>query len=143
MVNKSYCLPSLVTMVRLMDCNSSIAANVMCVRWSNGQGKHLASGGDDKCILIWEQDTNAEQRSIPFGSIDGVANIENWRVLRMLRGHESDVLDLAWSPDNDYIVSCSLDRYVAVWDAKTFGTFYIGKLTSKNCCVNFLDITTL
>lgn len=31
----------------------------------------------------------------------------------------TDVVDIAWSPENEYIASCSLDRNVIVWDGKS------------------------
>ncbi|OMH82217.1 Protein HIR1 [Zancudomyces culisetae] len=47
--------------------------------------------------------------------------MEHWRVIKRLTGHESDVVDVCWSPpDNKYLASCGLDNVVFVWDGKTF-----------------------
>ncbi|KAJ9076324.1 HIR complex subunit [Entomophthora muscae] len=39
---------------------------VNCVRWSRGDGEFLASGSDDKLVLIWELDT-ASEAAVGFG----------------------------------------------------------------------------
>jgi len=36
-----------------------------------------------------------------------------------LRGHEMDVLDLAWSTNDDYLASCSIDNKVLVWSTRS------------------------
>lgn len=68
-----------------------------------------------------------------FGSNE--VNIENWRSVKRLVGHENgkfgcsgtylmpvDVQDLNWSPDNHLLVSVGLDSAIMVWNAQTFGT---------------------
>ncbi|CAB4382410.1 WD40 repeat-like protein [Rhizophagus irregularis] len=94
--------------------------SVLCVRWSNRDGRYLASGSDDQLLLIWEWDKSTEAwagQSI-FGS--GEQNIENWKPVRRLTGHQSDVVDLAWSRDNTYLASCGLDNLVFIWDGRKF-----------------------
>ncbi|ORX92019.1 WD40 repeat-like protein [Basidiobolus meristosporus CBS 931.73] len=94
---------------------------VLCLSWSNGTGRYLASGSDDNIILIWELDRSSDgYGSVPFGSFDGVGNVEHWKAARRLAGHESDVTDLSWSPDNRYLASCGLDSHVIIWDTATF-----------------------
>jgi len=48
------------------------------------------------------------------GSVD---NYENWKRLRVLKGHSLDVVGLAWSPNDMFLVSCSLDSEapICVW----------------------------
>ncbi|RKP23997.1 WD40-repeat-containing domain protein, partial [Syncephalis pseudoplumigaleata] len=64
---------------------------VLCVKWSSKTGQYLATGSDDKIIVIWVLDT-------PL----------------------ADVADLAWSPDNRYLASCGLDSKVIIWHGQTF-----------------------
>ncbi|KAI8365862.1 WD40-repeat-containing domain protein [Choanephora cucurbitarum] len=91
---------------------------VLCVRWSNVEGRYLASGSDnDNVIIIWEKDKNVTAGSV-FGSSE--VNHETWRAVKYLRGHESDVQDLAWSSDNQYLASCGVDGFVIVWNGSTF-----------------------
>jgi len=32
----------------------------------------------------------------------------------------ADVLDLAWSPGNQWLASCSIDNTVVIWNVETF-----------------------
>ncbi|CAG8666614.1 1767_t:CDS:2, partial [Ambispora leptoticha] len=89
---------------------------VLCVRWSQIEGRHLASGSDDKIVLIWELDSGYGGKV--FGSDE--QNVENWKISKRLTGHESDVVDIAWSSDNTYLASCGLDNLVFIWDGQTF-----------------------
>ncbi|TPX42942.1 hypothetical protein SeMB42_g04932 [Synchytrium endobioticum] len=95
---------------------------VICVRFSNGDGRFLASGSDDQKILIWELDRSPTAFSgLEFGAdTDGEVSVEAWRVYKRLVGHDSDVQDMSWSPDNAYLASCGLDSTVIIWDGQTF-----------------------
>lgn len=56
---------------------------VNSVRWSTN-GQMLASGGDDKIVMIWKR---VKGSSGVFGS-SGLTKIkENWRCISTLRGH--------------------------------------------------------
>ncbi|KAL8566416.1 hypothetical protein ACOMHN_011994 [Nucella lapillus] len=89
---------------------------VNCVRWSEN-GKFLASGGDDKLIMIW-QTSRGFGSGKSFGS--NVTIVEHWRSVATLRGHVGDVLDLAWSPHDVWLASCSVDNTIVVWNALKF-----------------------
>ncbi|KAI9002474.1 WD40-repeat-containing domain protein [Hyaloraphidium curvatum] len=95
---------------RLLSALTGHDAAVLVVRWSP-DGKRLATGGDDRAVMLWERDDEA----VEFG---GPRNEEGYRVVKVLRGHDSDVVDLAWSVDGDLLATCSLDRSVVVWDAR-------------------------
>ena len=56
-----------------------------CLRWSNN-GKYLASGGDDKMVIIWQLSGNSGSSTV-FGTGGAVVNIENWKNVTILRGH--------------------------------------------------------
>ncbi|XP_075969948.1 histone cell cycle regulator-like protein [Anticarsia gemmatalis] len=86
-------------------------ACVNCVRWSNG-GKYLASGGDDRLVMVWGL-------SVAPGT-PGKHKAETWRCLATLRGHAGDVLDLAWSPLDKWLASCSVDNTIIIWNAEKF-----------------------
>ncbi|EDW26788.1 GL14721 [Drosophila persimilis] len=91
-------------------------ACVNCVRWSQN-GVYLASGSDDKLIMIWRKITGS---SGVFGTGGMQKNHESWKCFHTLRGHAGDVLDLAWSPNDIYLASCSIDNTVIIWDAQAF-----------------------
>ncbi|KAH3894120.1 protein HIRA-like [Dreissena polymorpha] len=89
-------------------------ACVNCVRWS-GNGRYLASGGDDKLVLIWEISRYGAGGSV-FGSDSKI--VECWRPTHTLRGHAGDVLDLAWAPGDIWLATCSIDNTVIIWNAE-------------------------
>lgn len=92
----------------------------MCVKWSNGEGKYLATGSDDMIVMIWQLDRTSDAwGGSSFGNSDG-PNVENWRAVKRLSGHESDVTEVSWSPENTYLASAGLDSRIIIWDGKTF-----------------------
>lgn len=107
---KDECVPKV-----LCQMDNHLAC-VNCVRWSR-DGRFLASGGDDKLIMIW-QTSRYGVGSTVFGSDCKV--IESWRPVHTLRGHTGDVLDLAWSPSDVWFATCSIDNTVIVWNAEQF-----------------------
>jgi len=88
-------------------------ACVNCVRWSNS-GQYLASGGDDKLVMVWQLSRYPGGSTI-FGG-GGKTNVEHWRCVSTLRGHSGDVLDLDWSPDDQYLASSSVDNTIRIWN---------------------------
>lgn len=90
-------------------------ACVNCVRWSSTG--LLASGGDDKLIMIWRFAGASIGGSSIFG---GKAGVETWRCIATLRAHEGDILDIAWAPHNPWLASASVDNNIIIWDATKF-----------------------
>uniref|UniRef100_A0A1B0CV75 Protein HIRA n=1 Tax=Lutzomyia longipalpis TaxID=7200 RepID=A0A1B0CV75_LUTLO len=87
-------------------------ACVNAVRWSlNGQC--LASGGDDKTVMVWKRGKGSGG---VFGSGGFTKSAENWRCVTTLRGHAGDILDIAWSPRDKWLSSCSVDNTIIIWD---------------------------
>ncbi|XP_049722985.1 protein HIRA isoform X4 [Elephas maximus indicus] len=93
-------------------------ACVNCVRWSNS-GMYLASGGDDKLIMVWKRATYIGPSTV-FGSSGKLSNVEQWRCVSILRSHSGDVMDVAWSPHDAWLASCSVDNTVVIWNAVKF-----------------------
>ncbi|XP_018336121.1 protein HIRA homolog [Agrilus planipennis] len=89
---------------------------VNIVRWSN-EGHLLASGGDDKLVMIWK--LTGEGSSTIFGG-SGKVNHETWRCSATLNSHNGDVLDLAWAPHDGWLASGSVDNTVIIWNANKF-----------------------
>lgn len=84
-------------------------ACVNSVRWSLN-GKYLASAGDDKVIIIWT--IGVRYANGEFG-----VNTEQYRAVTTLRAHSGDILDLSWSPADNWLASCSVDNSIIIWNA--------------------------
>lgn len=93
---------------------STHSGTVSVVRFS-GTNQFLASGSDDRVVLVYERDTSGARPV--FGS--GEAH-ETWRTARRLTGHDNDVQDLGWSVDSSILVSVGLDSKIIVWSGYTF-----------------------
>ncbi|CEG46322.1 Histone transcription regulator HIRA, WD repeat superfamily [Plasmopara halstedii] len=86
---------------------------VNCVRWA-GHGRYLASGSDDQLVLLYELQSGASA-AVPFGS-NAKPNKQNWVRCSTLERHTMDVADIAWSPDDRMLATCSIDNTVLIWD---------------------------
>ncbi|CAF1220219.1 unnamed protein product [Adineta steineri] len=119
--------------------------SVNCIRW-NSKGTHLASGSDDGNIFIWtkaptttidsnvilltktnQSTTTTSTTTATTTTTNDNDNILGWdkdvpeskeRWLKSLpyKSHLEPVLDLAWSRDDQLLVSGSVDKKVIVWN---------------------------
>ncbi|PWY99154.1 WD40 repeat-like protein [Testicularia cyperi] len=101
---------------KLLSTLARHTGSVLVVRWANS-GRFLASGSDDTIAFIWDLDPSGMGGG-SFGSSE--VNIEHWRPYRRLAGHESDVVDMAWAPEDEYVATVGLDSKVFVWSGTTF-----------------------
>jgi len=102
------------------------------------QGNRLFSGSFDGNIREWNIQNGQVTRSLkldkpvsslsldPQGTLLATASIgiKVWdlasnRVLKKFAGHTGKVIDLAFSPDGNYIVSTANDRFVNVYSLHT------------------------
>lgn len=102
----------------LLATMSAHTGSVLCVRFSTN-GRWLASGSDDKVLIIWERDESASTtQTRTFGEKEEVKEV--WKVHRRLVGHQGDIVDLAWSHDSALLVSTGIDSTVIIWSGTTF-----------------------
>ncbi|ABW98082.1 hira (nucleomorph) [Hemiselmis andersenii] len=74
---------------------------VNIIRWSL-DGSLFASGGDDGFLIIYEKVKNPIQKTM-------------WRIFQTFRSHTGDIVDLAWTPNNSFLASASLDNNILIW----------------------------
>ncbi len=83
---------------------------VNCLRWSPS-GRFLASGADDKLVMVWKKSPGSGGGGAIFGG-GGKVNVESWRCAHTLSAHQGDVLDLAWSEGDRLLATASVDNTV-------------------------------
>lgn len=109
---------------RLLCKLSSHSGSVLALRFST-MSTYLASAGDDSHVIIYAQ-TSASMSGSATGANGHVSRnhfsadsgyVENWTRVRICRGHNLDVVGLAWAPDDSHLISCSLDSDapICVW----------------------------
>jgi len=62
--------------------------------------------------MIWEK--SAYGGGAIFGSTSKV-HVESWRLKFTLRGHNGDVLHVAWNSFDNLLASASVDNTIMVW----------------------------
>jgi len=102
---------------------ASMAAHtgaVTAVKFSP-DARFVASGSDDRIVLVSELDPGRQPRRREFGSTStDPEEREVWTPRKRLVGHDNDIQDLAWSPDGQLLVSVGLDSSIIVWSGQTF-----------------------
>ncbi|HEU5370730.1 MAG TPA: WD40 repeat domain-containing serine/threonine-protein kinase [Ktedonobacterales bacterium] len=115
---------------------------VNAVAWSP-DGDHIASGGDDQTVHIWESASGKKRHALPQAgpvyalswSPDGeqLAWVNGTGTARLWNSYMKDfddtafyrlgflkgLLSLAWSPDGARLAAGGMGRTVEVWEAKT------------------------
>jgi protein HIRA/HIR1 len=115
--------------------------SVNCVRFSP-DGKFLASCSDDSMVFLWQRVRCFGPPStfgIPDSALQPNKPIQRWSG-RRFSGNSGDVNGIAWSPDSQRIVSCSLDGHLIAWDVKSGATLwrFVEQVPAP---VGFLSIT--
>ncbi len=123
-------------------------------------GTRLATGSEDWDILIWEVPSMTPKYRMEedLGAVvsldfteDGkrLASSVGWlaliwefdgssRATLQLKGHQKEVLDVAWSKDGSLLVTASLDDRLLMWDAQTGDS--LGALTPDYNTLRLLSV---
>lgn len=122
--------------VQVLDAHES---SVQAIAYTgHGETRHLATGGADKAIKLWNLNTMDRVRTyrghrdfvtaltfrgdgemLASAGLDG--DIRLWstkrsRLLRRLRGHKGRVDGIAFSPNGKYLASAAADGQLRIWD---------------------------
>ncbi|KAI8463048.1 MAG: WD40-repeat-containing domain protein [Monoraphidium minutum] len=103
---------------RLLATLQDHTAPVNVARFSR-DGARIASGADDACAIVVERRPGGAAAAAFGGGGGGGAaarNVECWRAVQVLRGHSSNISDLAWSHDDKLLATASVDSTVGVFD---------------------------
>ena len=132
--------------------------SVNCIRW-NSKGTHLASASDDSNIFIWTKapaittdsnvtiltksnqqltttttTTTSENDNILGWDKDVPESKERWLKSLPYKCHLEPVLDLAWSRDDQLLVSGSVDKKVIVVRKIIEQGFNMHSIIVVECC---------
>ncbi|MFX1499694.1 MAG: hypothetical protein ACFFDH_01875 [Promethearchaeota archaeon] len=97
--------------------------------------------------LIWESDSVDILKATPNGkfaigakkNLIKIWDISTQKFIRDLEGHKKGITSIAITPDNKYIISCSDDETIKIWDINTGGCL-LSLDDEKN--VNEVNITS-
>lgn len=79
----------------------------------DAQGTVLATAGDDGTLIFW---TKSDTLVKEFGAEDDDAS-ELWTARHICRLSTSEIYDIAWSPDLQYVAAGSMDNVVRIYRA--------------------------
>jgi WD40 repeat protein len=92
-------------------------APVNCVRFSPNNA-YLASAcdGNNATVAVWRLSQGSHSGNLSnFNEQGRGAAAENWSLYCQFRGHTSDIQDICWSPDSNYLASASVDNSIKIW----------------------------
>ena len=83
---------------------------VYCCKFSPN-GERVATCGHDMAIGIWDCIGNSDPTK-------GLHENLGKRINQVLKGHSGWVMQVIWSPNSKYLLSCSADHSIKIWDVE-------------------------
>jgi hypothetical protein len=87
---------------------------IHCLAWAR-DGKHLAAGGDEGTVLVWDVETAEMCASDPSLTMDAITDFRLVPQPHFLDGHLGPVRSIAFTSDCKHIVSGGEDGIVRLW----------------------------
>lgn len=84
------------------------------------KGTVLASAGDDGTVLLWtrsEGGPGGGNMTDLSSDSQGLDDRETWKLRHACRASVSEIYDIAWSPDSQYIIAGSMDNVARIYNA--------------------------
>ncbi|KAK6459859.1 WD40-repeat-containing domain protein [Scheffersomyces coipomensis] len=81
----------------------------------NHKGHLLATAGDDGTLMIWRLSDKIIKSFEDQGEDEDEDDVESWEVVLQLRSSMSEINDICWSPNDDYIIAGSMDNTVRIY----------------------------
>ncbi|CAI5760069.1 unnamed protein product [Candida verbasci] len=95
----------------------------------NPQANIIASAGDDGTILLWiKSDTIIKDLE---SSDQQFEDLESWKVVTSLRSSTSEIMDICWSNNGEYLISGSMDNILRVYKIEEKNGVWSGDLINS------------
>ena len=82
------------------------------VRRSHKGNRYAASAWSGRCIVYTPSKSNLSR-------LHELDKLQDGEDMLLLRGHAGAVTHACWSPDDEFIATCSVDHTVRLWNSKT------------------------
>jgi WD40 repeat protein len=83
---------------------------VYCCKFSPN-GERIATCGHDMTIGVWDCIGNSDPEKSMHQNLGS-------RINQVLKGHSGWVMQVVWSPNSKYLLSCSADNSLKIWDVE-------------------------
>eukprot|EP00871_Galdieria_phlegrea_P002778 jgi/Galph1/3500/GphlegSOOS_G2179.1 len=91
-----------------------VAKETYCSEERNGEAREMPVHGNG---AVHDEINNVNnQENMTVGSMQHFGYLGEHRVVSSFVGHHDDVTFLAWSPNDQYLATCSNDHCVLIWD---------------------------
>lgn len=105
----------------LRHCGISFVCSYIGPSTVFGSSSKLANVEQWRCVMILRNHTGGEGETLLMEMLDIVFSFGIvWSTCGVLYKSDSDVMDVAWSPHDVWLASCSVDNTIVIWNARKF-----------------------